>query len=134
MSVYEGEFPLDTEGQENAPLPVMGIIYILSLPRGKKMIEQRFNYAVSTAKEMTDFFETRVETESHVKTRISLLQPLKEEKKALKRRKYDESNSSEVESSEESFLNHWPVRKYNILHGENSHTTGNCKDQWALIW
>ena len=27
----------------------------------KKMIEQGFNYADSTIKEMTDFFETRVE-------------------------------------------------------------------------
>ena len=59
------EFPPDTEGQETAPQPVdeiMDIIYY-SMPTiwENKMIEQGFNYAESTIKEMSDFFETRVE-------------------------------------------------------------------------
>ena len=47
------------------PLPaaeIMDIIYH-TIPRTwkNKMIEQGFNYLDSTIKEMTDFFETRVE-------------------------------------------------------------------------
>ena len=61
------EFPSDTEGQETAPLPadeIMDIKYH-SIPTTwkNKMIEQGFNYADSTIKEMTDFIETRVAQE-----------------------------------------------------------------------
>ena len=57
--------PPDVEGKETVPLPaekIMDIIYH-SIPTTwkKKMIEQDFNYADSTIKEMTDFFATRVE-------------------------------------------------------------------------
>ena len=65
MNVYLEEFPLATEGQESAPLPaddIKDIIYH-SMPttQKNKMIEQGFNYADPTIKEMTYFFETRVE-------------------------------------------------------------------------
>ena len=57
--------PPNTEGQETVPLPadeIMDIIYC-SIPIAWKnnMIEQGFNFADSTIKEMTHFFETRVE-------------------------------------------------------------------------
>ena len=64
-NVYLEEFIPDTEGQETAPLSayeIMNIIYH-SMPTTwkNKIIEQGFDYADSTIKEMTDFFETRVE-------------------------------------------------------------------------
>ena len=59
------EFLPDIEGQETTPLPadeIMDIIYhSMPITWKNKMIEQGFNYADSTVKEMTDFFETRVE-------------------------------------------------------------------------
>ena len=65
MNAYLEEFLPDTEGQETAPLPadeIMDIIYH-SMPNTckNKMIEQGFNYADSIIKEMSDFFEARVE-------------------------------------------------------------------------
>ena len=65
MNAYLEEFPPDTDCQETAPLSayeIMDIIYH-SMPNTwkNKMIEQGFNYADSTVKEMSDFFETRVE-------------------------------------------------------------------------
>ena len=76
VNAYLEEFSPDTEGQEIEPLPadeIMDIIYH-SIPTvwKNKMIAQGFNYANSTIKEMTDFFETRVET----------LEPKEEEKKS----------------------------------------------------
>ena len=54
-----------TKGQETASLSadeIMDIIYHFMPTTWKnKMIERHFNYADSTIKEMTDFFETRVE-------------------------------------------------------------------------
>ena len=62
---YLEEFPPDTNGQETTPLPaneIMNIIYHYMLSTWKnKIIEQGFNYADSTIKKMSDFFETRVE-------------------------------------------------------------------------
>ena len=73
MNAYLEEFPADKEDQETAPLPADEIMDILfhSMPTTwkKKMIEQGFNYADSTIKEITDFFETRVETWSLRKIR-----------------------------------------------------------------
>ena len=65
LNAYLAEFSPDTEGQETVPLPayeIMGIIHH-SMPTmwKSKMIEQGFNCTDSTVKEMTDFFETRVE-------------------------------------------------------------------------
>ena len=64
-NAYLGEFLPDTEGQETAPLPADETVYIIyhSMPTTwkNKMIEQGFNHAASTIKEICDFFETRVE-------------------------------------------------------------------------
>ena len=67
---------LEMAKHETAPLPadeIMNIIYH-SMPtmRENKMIEQGCNYADSTIKEMTDFFETKVEN----------LEPKEEKKKS----------------------------------------------------
>ena len=48
------------------------IYYSMSATWKNNMIEQNFNYAYSTVKEMTDFFETRVES----------LKPKEEKKKS----------------------------------------------------
>ena len=65
MTAYLEEFPPDTEGQETSPLPadeIMDIIYHSAhTTRKNKMIEQGFNHANSTIKEMTDYFEIRVQ-------------------------------------------------------------------------
>ena len=64
LNTYLEEFPPDTEGQETAPLSADDIIDIIyySMPTTwkNKMIEQGFNEANSTVKELTDFFDTRV--------------------------------------------------------------------------
>ena len=73
LNAYLAEFPSDTEGRESAPHPTDEIIDIIynSMPImcKNKMIDQDFNYAKSTANEMTDSFETRVETWSPRKKR-----------------------------------------------------------------
>ena len=65
MNLYLVEFPPNTEGQDTAHLPaneIMDIIYHSILTMWKiKMIEQGLNYASCTIKEMSDFFETKVE-------------------------------------------------------------------------
>ena len=59
------EFLPDTEGQETAHIPADEIMHIIyhSMPTTwkNKIIEQGFNYADSTIKEMSAFFETRVD-------------------------------------------------------------------------
>ena len=65
MNAYLAEFPPDSEGQETELLSkndIIDIIYHSMLTTWKnKIIEQGFNYTYSIAKEMTDFFETRIE-------------------------------------------------------------------------
>ena len=94
------------------------------------MTEQGFNYVDSTIREMTDFFETREEN----------LEPKEEEKKSsaaakkfnnkksAKKLKREDSDSSVVESREDSSVERWSNKKYCILHGTSSHSTDNCKD------
>ena len=63
LNVWLDEFPPDTEGQETSSLPVDEIIDIIypTMPCPScGIIEQGFNYADSTFKEMTDLFESRV--------------------------------------------------------------------------
>ena len=76
MNDYLEEFPLGIEGQETTPLPADEIMEVLyhSMPSTwkNKMIGQGFIYANSTAKEMSHFFETRVEN----------LEPKEEKKKS----------------------------------------------------
>ena len=77
LNAYLEEFHPDIEGQETAPLPadeIMDIIYhSMSTTWKNKMIEQGFNYTDSIIKELTNFFEFRVEN----------LAPKKEKKKSL---------------------------------------------------
>ena len=65
LNAYLEEFPPDIEGQETEPLSADEIININyhSMPTTwkNKKIEQGFNHADSTIKEMTGFYETRVE-------------------------------------------------------------------------
>ena len=76
LNDYLEEFPLGIEGQETTPLPADEIMEVLyhSMPSTwkNKMIGQGFIYANSTAKEMSHFFETRVEN----------LEPKEEKKKS----------------------------------------------------
>ena len=65
-----------------------------------KMIEQGFNYADSTIKEMTDFFETRVENLEPKEDRKKSSVASKKNKKSTKKRKREDFNSSVVESRE----------------------------------
>ena len=64
LNAYFEELPPDIEGQETAPLPADEITDIIyhSMPTmwKNKMIVKGFNYADSSVKEMSDFFETRV--------------------------------------------------------------------------
>ena len=64
-----------------------------------KMIDQGFNYADSTIKEMTDFFQTRVENlEPQGDKKILMTAKKLKEKKSLKKWKQNDLNSSVVES------------------------------------
>ena len=65
LNAYLAALPPDTQGQETASLPADEIVETMyhSMPTiwKNKMIEQEFNFADSTIKEMTDFFDTRIE-------------------------------------------------------------------------
>ena len=87
------------------------------------MIEQGFNYADYTIKEMSDFFETRVENLEPREEMEKSSAASKKSKKILKKRKREDSNSSVVESSKESTEARHPSKKYCILHGKCSHST-----------
>ena len=80
------------------------------------MIEQGFNYADSTIKEMSDFFETRVEKLEVKEDKKKVLAVAKKVKKSHKKRKREDSDSSVVESSEESTEARRPSKKYCILY------------------
>ena len=76
-----------------------------------KMIEQSFNYADSTFKEMTVFFETRVENLEPKEDRKKSSAASKKAKKSTKKRKKEDSDSSVVESREESTEARSPNKK-----------------------
>ena len=97
------------------------------------MIEQGFNYADSTIKEMTDFFGTRVEKLEPKEDKKTSSVAAKKSKKSNKKSKREDSNFSVVESSEECTEAHCPSKKYCISHCKCSHTTDNCKDLCAMI-
>ena len=83
---------MNASGQEFKPLPtdeVKDIIYDSMTTTWKnKIIKLGFNYADSSVKEMTDFFETRVENlESREKMKkSSIVSKKKKDKKATKNR------------------------------------------------
>ena len=119
------------------PLPadeIMDIIYY-SMPTtwNNKMIEQGFNYADSTIKEITDFFGTRVDNLDPKEDNKNSSVATKKIKKSYKKRKREDSDYSVVESREEWTEARRPIRKYYILHGKCSHSTDNCKDLRAMV-
>ena len=129
LNAYLEEFPPDTEGQETAPLPadeIMSIIYH-SMPTTwkNKMVEQGFNYAGSTIKEITDFIETRVENLEPNEDKKKSSAAAKKSNKSTKKRKREDSDSSAVESSEESTEPRRPNKKYFIFNDKCSHSTDN---------
>ena len=69
LNTYFVEFPPNAEGQETKLLPAdknyESCLLFHAHHMENKMIEQALNYADSTVKEMTDFFETRVENLEH---------------------------------------------------------------------
>ena len=137
LNAYLEEFLPDTEGQEIAPLfadEIMDIIYH-SMPNTwkNKMIEQGFNYADSTIKKMTDFFETRVENLKPKEEKKKSSAVAKKPTKKAKKRKREDSISSVVESSDESTEARSSSNKYCILHGKCSHSTDSCKDLRAKV-
>ena len=98
-----------------------------------EMIEQGFNYADSTIKEMTNFYETRVAKLEPKEDRRKSSATSKKTNKAHTKRKREDSDSSVVEPSEESTEARRPTRKYCILHRKCSHSTDNCKDLRAMV-
>ena len=99
-----------------------------------KMIEQGFNYADSTIKEMSDFFKTRVENFELKEDKNKSSAAFKKfRKKYHKKRKREDSDSSVIESSKESTEACRPIKKYCILHGKCRHSTDNCKELRAMV-
>ena len=98
------------------------------------MIEQGCTYTDSTIKEMTDFFQTKVENlEPKKEKKKSSADAKKTNKQRAWKRKREDFDSSIIESSEESTVELSPNRKYCILHGKFTHSTDNCKDLCAMV-
>ena len=76
---------------------------------------------------MTDFFEIRVENLEFNKETKKSSAAVKKFKKKIKKRKQEDSDSSFVESSEESTQARCPSKKYCIEHGQCSHSMDSCK-------
>ena len=94
------------------------------------MIVQGFNYTVSTIKEMIDFFGNigkNLKSKEEKKKTSAAAKKLKN-KKSNKKRKQENSDSSAIESSEDSSAWHRPVRKYDIVNENCSHTTKKYND------
>ena len=137
MNAYLAEFPPDTEVQETTLLPadeIMDIIYH-SMPTTwkNKMIEQGLNYADSTIKEMTDFFEIKVWNLELKEEKKIFSAAAKRTLKKIKERKREDSDSSVIESSKEFTLARRPSKKYFILHDKCSHSSDSCKDLCAMV-
>ena len=98
-----------------------------------EMIEQGFNYVDSTIKEMTDFFETRVQNLKPKEDKKKSSAAAKKFKESHKKRKREDSDSKVVESSKESTKAHHTNKKYCILHNKCSHSKNNCKDLCAMV-
>ena len=98
------------------------------------MTEQGFDCAYSTIKEMTDFFETRVENLElrKDKKKSSASYKKKREKKYNKKTNWDDSKSSVVEFNEEILVEHRPIEKYCTIYWKCSHGTDKCKNLKTL--
>ena len=101
------------------------------------MIEQGFNWAASTVKEMTNFFEPKVENlEPKLDKKKSPDSSRKKtnEERFNKKRKWKDSDSSIVEFCTESSLSFKPVvRKYYVLNGIRNHIADNYKDLKSMV-
>ena len=75
------------------------------------MIEQGFNYVDSTIKDVTDFFETRVENLDPKKDKKKNSTSAKNSMKSTKKREREDSDSSVIESSKESTKARHPNKK-----------------------
>ena len=73
--------------------------------------KQGLNYAESTIKEMTDFFETRVDNLEPKEEKKKASAVAKKTNKKIKKRTREDSNASVVESSEESTESRRPGKK-----------------------
>ena len=115
MTAYIAEFPSDIERQETTSLlayEITDVIYhSMSSIWKNKMIEQGFNYIDSTIKKRTVFCATRVENLEPKEDYSSTVAEKTEDKKSTKKRKRENCNSSVVEYSEESSVDHMPVKK-----------------------
>ena len=129
LHVYLADFPSDPKGQETVPLPadeIMDIIYhFMPITWKSNIIEQGFNYADSTIKKGTDFFETRVESvePKGKKEKYSAIAKRVKDEKSTKKRKQEDSNSRVVGSSKDSSVEYRKIKKYCTLHRKCSHTT-----------
>ena len=101
-----------------------------------KMIKQYFNYADSTIKEMTDFFETRVENLVPKEDKKNLQQLPRNPRNNSRNapwKKREDSDSSVVESREKCTEARRPSKKYCILHNKCRHSMDSCKDQRTMV-
>ena len=98
--------------------------------RKNKIIEHGFNFNDSY-----DFFETRVTNLEPKEVKKKFLAAAKQlnYKRSLKNCKQEESDSSVVESSEESTVGCRTSKKYCILNGKCSHSMGNCKVLRSMV-
>ena len=104
----------------------MDIIYhSMSTTWKNKMIEQGFNFAGSTIKEMT---EARVENMEPKEDRKNLQQLLRNPRRTTRKgNKRTLAGSGVVESSEETLVESCPNKKYCILYGNYSYSTENAR-------
>ena len=83
---------------------------------------------------MSDFFESRVKNlDSKEEKKKSSPATKRSHKKSAKICTLEDSDSSVVESSEKSSVEHRPNRKYCILYGKCSRLMDNCKDLRVVI-
>ena len=98
------------------------------------MIEQGFNYADSTIKEITDLFETGVENlELKKEKKKSTAATKKSHKKSSKKHKQEDSNSSLVEFSEGCSVERLPNMKDYIVYSKYSYSMDNCMDLHVMV-
>ena len=83
---------------------------------------------------MTDFFETNVENldPKEEKKKSSVAAKKSKHKKSTKKRKGVDFDSSVIESSKDSSVEHKPIKKYCSIHGKCSRSTDNSKDLSAM--
>ena len=114
----------------------MDIIYHSTPTTWKnKIIEQGFNYADSTIKELSDFFETGVENlelkEENKKSSVAAKKA--KEKKSLRKRKQADTDSKVIESSEETSVEYRQVKEYQIHAVKGQQIIKLFQELWTSI-